>query len=849
MKRWIALIFAALIVAVMFLPAVSIHPHSQLAEDVKSAFPDSLSLFDVATKGSGALPTDKIPALGSMDMRGFTLLLGAGLLILGALLCLVKKRGALQAAAVLSLFSVGVFLYEAFYLGSLSESLLYQLLLAPQAWIWAPLVIAIAQTAIVFVLIMKEDSLGLSDSAWRRISGALSIAAAALMLLPAFTSSVPETITDNPAAAKAMTISSSVITQALAEEPILSAIGAETGAFDNVLSGDIAALEPLSADGNNIAGIFQITKQSATPDVLLIAALAFLVLSGILAFIPAVDRWFPLSFSAIGTVFLLIQSASLMSTTSADMFTNASRQLYRLGVGCPTLVPIAMAVLSICGCMCAAVGVRAANSPYFVSPIPKKSALRLTALTIAVAAVVMLVLPGIQFDFYKPGKTKSVSTVLMSGADAVTLTTPADITEPKDNKGKTMYSEEAGKTEYTDLMIKDKMQRIARTYQITTIMILAFALCGIASLILKTHKKLPIIFFSLALLLKLLSYILTAAGMPTDVGTVGGTVFTYVSFPLLLFAAFFSNFAHMEELPKKYKLFLMMLPFLAAAFLFSYLPLYGWSYAFFNYKFGIPMSQQEYVGFKWFSELVMNAGHRANMMRVMSNTFAMSGLNIITSWLPMVFAILLNEVTKTRFKKFVQIFTTLPNFISWTLVFSFAMAMFAMDTGIYSKFMLATGAISEPVAWLNSSEHIWIKMWAWNTWKGLGWGAIMYLAAIAGIDQELYEAARVDGAGRWKQMRFITLPGLLPTFFVLLLLSISNIINNGMEQYLVFQNSMNKDTIEVLDLYVYNITIASTSANTYSFGTAIGILKTVFSVTLLFAANFVSKKLRGESIV
>ena len=125
----------------------------------------------------------------------------------------------------------------------------------------------------------------------------------------------------------------------------------------------------------------------------------------------------------------------------------------------------------------------------------------------------------------------------------------------------------------------------------------------------------------------------------------------------------------------------------------------------------------------------------------------------------------------------------------------------------------------------------------------------MYLAAISGIDQELYEAARVDGAGRWKQMRYITLPGLLPTFFVLLLLSISNIINNGMDQYLVFQNPMNKSTIEVLDLYVYNITIASTSSSMYSFGTAIGILKTLFSVTLLFAANFASKKLRGESIV
>ena len=215
----------------------------------------------------------------------------------------------------------------------------------------------------------------------------------------------------------------------------------------------------------------------------------------------------------------------------------------------------------------------------------------------------------------------------------------------------------------------------------------------------------------------------------------------------------------------------------------------------------------------------------------------------------MVFAIFLNEVGNTRFKKFVQIFSTLPNFISWALVFSFAMCLFAMDTGIWSKFMLGIGAIKEPVVWLNSPDHIWLKMWAWNTWKGLGWGAIMYLAAISGIDQELYEAARVDGANRWHQMRYITLPGLLPTFFVLLMLSISNILNNGMDQYLVFQNPMNKATIEVLDLYVYNITIASRGTTLYSFATAIGILKTLVSVTLLFTANFASKKLRGESIV
>ena len=117
------------------------------------------------------------------------------------------------------------------------------------------------------------------------------------------------------------------------------------------------------------------------------------------------------------------------------------------------------------------------------------------------------------------------------------------------------------------------------------------------------------------------------------------------------------------------------------------------------------------------------------------------------------------------------------------------------------------------------------------------------------IPYSLIEAAKVDGANRWKQMRYITLPGLLPTFIVLFMLSISNILNNGMEQYMVFQNSMNKNTIEVLDLYVYNITIASKGTALYSFATAIGILKTLVSVTLLFSANFLSKKLRGESIV
>jgi putative aldouronate transport system permease protein len=128
----------------------------------------------------------------------------------------------------------------------------------------------------------------------------------------------------------------------------------------------------------------------------------------------------------------------------------------------------------------------------------------------------------------------------------------------------------------------------------------------------------------------------------------------------------------------------------------------------------------------------------------------------------------------------------------------------------------------------------------------LGWGSIMYLAAIAGIDQELYEAARVDGAGRFKMMWHITVPGILPTYFVLLLLSIANFINNGMEQYFVFQNAVNKDHIEVLDLYVYNIGMLGSN---FSFATAVSMLKSLVSVFLLFVVNSLSKLFRGESIV
>ena len=143
-------------------------------------------------------------------------------------------------------------------------------------------------------------------------------------------------------------------------------------------------------------------------------------------------------------------------------------------------------------------------------------------------------------------------------------------------------------------------------------------------------------------------------------------------------------------------------------------------------------------------------------------------------------------------------------------------------------------------------DSVWLQMILWSTWKGLGWGAIMYLAAIAGIDQEMYDAAKVDGAGRFQIIKNITIPSIMPTYFVMLMLSVANFLNNGMDQYFVFQNAFNKSTIQVLDLYVYNIGMTGRSL---SLATAIGILKSIVSVTLLAIVNFVSKKTRGESMI
>ena len=293
------------------------------------------------------------------------------------------------------------------------------------------------------------------------------------------------------------------------------------------------------------------------------------------------------------------------------------------------------------------------------------------------------------------------------------------------------------------------------------------------------------------------------------------------------------------------KLFLFILPFLILVFIFSYYPLYGWVYAFYDYRPPRPFSDAEFVRLKWFKSLVENDIKINQLLQVLKNTFAMSAITLGTSWLPMFFAVFLNEIKCVPFRKFVQTVTTLPNFISWVLVYSVAFSLFN-STGMINTLLTNLGLIEEPILLLQSSEHVWLTQWLWLTWKNLGWSAIMYIAGISSIDDELFQAAKVDGATRMQIIRHITIPSLLPTFFVLLMMNIGNFLSNGMEQYYVFQNAFNKEHIQVLDLYVYNLAMGSGS---YSVSVALSMLKSVVSVILLVTANTVSKLTRGESFL
>ncbi|MGN0313745.1 MAG: ABC transporter permease subunit, partial [Fusicatenibacter sp.] len=206
-----------------------------------------------------------------------------------------------------------------------------------------------------------------------------------------------------------------------------------------------------------------------------------------------------------------------------------------------------------------------------------------------------------------------------------------------------------------------------------------------------------------------------------------------------------------------YKLFLYALPAIALVFVFNYMPLWGWSFAFFQYKPGKSLWDCAFVGLDNFKMLFGNVVMRRNLIRVLINTFGIHFLGYLFSPLPLLFAVFLSEMHSKKFQKFVQSVTTLPNFIGWVIIYSLVNSFFSSN-GLVNNILMELGIISEPFNLMTSGDHVWIRMVLLQQWKNLGWSAIVYFASIAGIDQEMFEAAMVDGANRLQRIWYISIP-------------------------------------------------------------------------------------------
>lgn len=246
---------------------------------------------------------------------------------------------------------------------------------------------------------------------------------------------------------------------------------------------------------------------------------------------------------------------------------------------------------------------------------------------------------------------------------------------------------------------------------------------------------------------------------------------------------------------KQWSLFFIALPLMIYVFAFRYIPLMGWYFAFIEYRIGTPIMNCDFVGLGNFKAMFSNPA----FFRALKNTMIFSGIKYALLFLPPVFAIMFNEIQNDHYRKVVQTMTTLPHFISWIIVYGLMWALFSTE-GAVNRILAVFGTKQNLLTDRNS---VYVFQTCLSVWKGLGWDAIVYVAAIAGIDQQLYEAAAIDGAGHFKRAIHITLPGIMPTMVVLLLLGVANIISNGMDQYFLFQNSLIYNKIETLELYTY----------------------------------------------
>jgi putative aldouronate transport system permease protein len=230
---------------------------------------------------------------------------------------------------------------------------------------------------------------------------------------------------------------------------------------------------------------------------------------------------------------------------------------------------------------------------------------------------------------------------------------------------------------------------------------------------------------------------------------------------------------------------------------------------------------------------------------IMLNTLSISLFKLIIGFpLPIVFALFLNELKGRKFKRVVQTVSYLPHFLSW-VVLGGILITWLSDTGFLNSLLINTGLIKEGITFLAYPQYFWGIVVISDLWKELGWSAIIYLAAISTIDQDMYEAAEIDGAGRFRKMWFITLPCIKGTIVILFILAVGGLLNSNFDQILVLWNPLNSPRSTVIDIYIYNVAMRGMR---FSYATAIGLFKSVIAFGLLFVANFITKKMSDVSL-
>ncbi|WP_277471331.1 MULTISPECIES: ABC transporter permease subunit [unclassified Paenibacillus] len=275
--------------------------------------------------------------------------------------------------------------------------------------------------------------------------------------------------------------------------------------------------------------------------------------------------------------------------------------------------------------------------------------------------------------------------------------------------------------------------------------------------------------------------------------------------------------------------------------IFNYIPMYGMIIAFKEYNIVKSIAEAPWVGLQHFRELYEDE----DLRYVIKNTLGISLIKLLIGFpLPIIFALFLNEVRSIRYKKAIQTISYLPHFLSW-VVLGGILATWLADVGIINNILLALNLIDKPISYLAEPSYFWTIVISSDIWKELGWSAIIYLAAIAGVSPEMYEAATIDGAGRFQKMWYVTLPAIRGTISILFILAVSGVLNSNFDQILVLRNSLNETASNVIDYYIYYTGIVTSR---FSYSMAVTLIKSVIALILLLIANQVTKKVNDTSL-